>query len=65
MLENRRNAKRSMIPLNSSVREFEHIFVSNGYQTLNNMRTLKKVFNKTEAQYLAMLQGFARIYNCM
>jgi len=65
MLENRRTAKRSTIPLNSSIREFEHIFVSNGYQTLNNLRTLKRTFNKTDAQYLAMLQGFARIYNCM
>jgi hypothetical protein len=63
MLENRRNSKRSVIPLNSSLQEFEHIFVSKGYQTLNNLRTLKKVFNKTDVQYLAMLQGFARIYN--
>ena len=64
MFENRRNVNRSTIPLNSSVQEFEEIFMSNGYHTLNSLRTLKQNNNKTDTQYLAMLKGFARIYNC-
>lgn len=66
MLQNRKNVKKgsSNIPINSTIQEFEKIFVSRGHQTLKNMRDLQKVFNKTDDQYRAMLQGFARIYNC-
>ena len=66
MLNNRKNTKKNAktIPTNCSIQEFEKIFISRGHQTLKNMRDLQKVYDKTDDQYRAMLQGFARIYNC-
>ena len=42
----------------------ENCFVLRGKQTLANLHQLKATFNKTDAQYLEMLMGFARIYQC-
>ncbi len=40
----------------------ENCFVLRGKQTLANLHQQKATFNKTDAQYLEMLMGFARIY---
>ena len=42
----------------------ENCFVLDGRQTLDNLHSLKTTFNKTDTQYLEMLMGFARIYQC-
>lgn len=65
MLENRRNLKiQTTIEVKfATIEELEDAFVADGFQTRKNLKDLKKVFNKTDKQYLQMLQGFARIYN--
>ena len=65
MLENRRNLKtQTTVELKfATIEELEDAFVVDGFQTRKNLKDLKKVFNKTDKQYLQMLQGFARIYN--
>ena len=64
MLENRRNLKtQTTVELKfATIEELEDAFVVDGFQTRKNLKDLKKVFNKTDKQYLQMLQGFARIY---
>ena len=64
MLENRRNLKiQTTIEVKfATIEELEDAFVADGFQTRKNLKDLKKVFNKTDKQYLQMLQGFARIY---
>jgi len=64
MLENRRNLKtQTTVEVKfATIEELEDAFVADGFQTRNNLNDLKKVFNKTDKQYLQMLQGFARIY---
>ena len=64
MLENRRNLKtQTTVELKfATIEELEDAFVADGFQTRKNLKDLKKVFNKTDKQYLQMLQGFARIY---
>ena len=42
----------------------ENCFVLRGKQTLENLRDLKTTFKKNDEQYLQMLMGFARIYQC-
>jgi hypothetical protein len=64
MLENRRHRK-THIGLEiqfATIEELENAFVADGFQTRTNLMNLKKVFKKTDTQYLQMLQGFARIY---
>lgn len=65
MLENRRNLKtQTTVEVKfATIEELEDAFVADGFQTRKNLKDLKKVFNKTDKQYLQMLQGFARIYN--
>jgi hypothetical protein len=65
MLENRqnRNTQTHLELMFATIEELEDAFVADGFQTRKNMRDLKTVFNKTDKQYLQMLQGFARIYN--
>ena len=65
MLENRRNLKiQTTVEVKfATIEELEDAFVADGFQTRKNLNDLKKVFNKTDKQYLQMLQGFARIYN--
>jgi hypothetical protein len=65
MLENRRHRKtHTCVEIQfATIEELENAFVADGFQTRKNMRDLKTVFNKTDKQYLQMLQGFARIYN--
>jgi hypothetical protein len=46
----------------ATIEELEDAFVTDGFQTRTNLMNLKKVFKKTDTQYLQMLQGFARIY---
>ena len=64
MLENRRNLKtQTTVEVKfATIEELEDAFVADGFQTRKNLKDLKKVFNKTDKQYLQMLQGFARIY---
>lgn len=64
MLDNRRNLRsQTVIKIRSAtIRELEDAFVADGFQTRKNMMDLKTVFNKTDDEYLRMLQGFARIY---
>ena len=65
MIENRRHRKTHTdveIAL-ATIDELEDAFVTDGFQTRKNMQDLRTVFNKTDKQYLQMLQGFARIYN--
>ena len=64
MLENRRHRKtHASLELKfATIDELEDAFVADGFQTRKNLKDLKKVFNKTDKQYLQMLQGFARIY---
>ena len=64
MLENRRNLKiQTTIEVKfATIEELEDAFVADGFQTRKNLKDLKKVFNKTDKQYLQMLQDFARIY---
>lgn len=64
MLENRRNLRsHTVIKIRSAtIRELEDAFVDDGFQTRKNLRDLKTVFNKTDDEYLQMLQGFAKIY---
>ena len=40
----------------------EKMLVLTGYQTLKNMRLIRKTFNKTDHGYAVMLIGFIRIY---
>lgn len=66
MIENRRNRKthKGGVELKfATIEELEDAFVTDGFQTRKNMQDLRTVFNKTDKQYLQMLQGFARIYN--
>ena len=65
MLENRRHRKtHTCVEIQfATIEEIEDAFVADGFQTRKNMRDMKTVFNKTDKQYLQMLQGFARIYN--
>ena len=64
MLENRINLKtQTTVEVKfATIEELEDAFVADGFQTRKNLKDLKKVFNKTDKQYLQMLQGFARIY---
>lgn len=62
MLENRKTHTCVEIKF-ATIDELEDAFVADGFQTRKNMRDLKTVFNKTDKEYLQMLQGFARIYN--
>ena len=64
MLENRKTSKtRTVIKIRSAtIQELEDAFVGDGFQTRKNMKDLKTVFNKTDAEYLQILQGFAKIY---
>ena len=65
MLENRRTrTDQTTVEIKfATIEELEDAFVADGFQTRKNMQDLKTVFNKTDKQYLQMLQGFARIYN--
>ena len=64
MLENRRTrTDQTTVEVKfATIEELEDAFVADGFQTRKNLKDLKKVFNKTDKQYLQMLQGFARIY---
>ena len=64
MLENRRTrTDQTTVEIKfATIEELEDAFVADGFQTRKNMQDLKTVFNKTDKQYLQMLQGFARIY---
>jgi hypothetical protein len=64
MLENRRHRKtHAGVEIQfATIEELENAFVADGFQTRTNLMNLKKVFKKTDTQYLQMLQGFARIY---
>jgi hypothetical protein len=42
----------------------ENCFILRGKQTLENLHSLKTTFKKNDEQYLQMLMGFARIYQC-
>jgi hypothetical protein len=64
MLENRMNLRSHTVVKirTATIQELENAFVDDGFQTRKNLRDLKSVFNKTDEEYLQMLQGFARIY---
>jgi hypothetical protein len=64
MLENRRHRKtHTGVEIQfATIEELENAFVADGFQTRTNLMNLKKVFKKTDTQYMQMLQGFARIY---
>jgi hypothetical protein len=62
MLENRRQRNTQRKIHSATIEELEGAFVADGFQTRTNLMHLKRVFNKTDKQYLQMLQGFARIY---
>ena len=61
MLENRR-MRTNLTRIGNSIKELENAFIADGFQTRKNMRDLKRVFDKTDEEYLQMLVGFARIY---
>lgn len=48
--------------IRSRILYLEKMLVLTGYQTLKNMRLIRKTFNKTEHGYAVMLIGFIRIY---
>jgi hypothetical protein len=49
--------------IEGKIKKLEDSMVSAGRQTYVNLRDLRCVFKKTDAQYLEMLMGFARIYD--
>ncbi len=65
MLESRtrtRTRGSTHLEYNITAAELERVLIADGHQTYKNLRDLKKMFSKTEDQYLKMLKGIARGY---